>query len=357
MSDPKPARPSQVTVAGWMVVAGSVVVVLTAFSEVAGLRSLETREAVEAALSEPPVDRLGLGLQDALGLMRISYMVAAASAAASAILGWQVLQRSRGARVALSLLAVPLFVSGLVQGGFASAVVSAAIVMLWFQPARDWFNGITRPARPSPPEPSTVPHPRPQGGDDVALSRTTPAPPSPTGRDALLDLPPPTAPPLHPTPYADRPVAAAAPAPRPAATTWACVLTWLGAGAVFGLITLVLLAVLVDPGILADARRQNPDLAGADLSDDFLRNSVYVTAALALPWSAAAAALAVLAWRRIRWAAAGLVGCATTAGLLCLLAMAGSFLFVLPGVGCAVTVGLLLRPESRAWLRGSRAGR
>ena len=339
MSDPKPARPSQVTVAGWMVVAGSVVVVLTAFSEVAGLRSLETREAVEAALSEPPVDRLGLGLQDALGLMRVAYMVAAASAAASAILGWQVLQRSRGARVALSLLAVPLFVSGLVQGGFASAVVSAAIVMLWFQPARDWFNGINRPTRSVALEaPSRPPQPSPHQA----------------GRDPLLDLPPPTAPPLHPTPYADQPGASARPLSRPAATTWACVLTWLGAGAVFGLVTLVLLAVLVDPGILDEVRRQNPDLAGADLSDAFLRNSVYVTAAIALPWAAAAAGLAVLAWRRVRWAAAGLVGCATTAGLLCLLAMSGSFVFALPAVGCAVTVGLLLRPESREWLRGSR---
>ena len=44
-------------------------------------------------------------------------MVAGGCAAAAAILGYHVLQRSRGARIALTVLAVPLFVSGLVTGG------------------------------------------------------------------------------------------------------------------------------------------------------------------------------------------------------------------------------------------------
>ena len=57
MSEPKLVRPPQVTVAGWLVVAGSVVVVLMAFDQVSALRSLETREAVEEYLSKPPGDR------------------------------------------------------------------------------------------------------------------------------------------------------------------------------------------------------------------------------------------------------------------------------------------------------------
>ena len=36
MSEPKLVRPPQVTIAGWLVVAGSVVVVLMAFGQVAG---------------------------------------------------------------------------------------------------------------------------------------------------------------------------------------------------------------------------------------------------------------------------------------------------------------------------------
>ena len=75
-------------------------------------------------------------------------MVAAGCATAAAILGYQVLRRSRSARLALTLLAVPLFVTGLVTGGFTSSVVAASAVMLWFQPARDWFNGVVREPRP-----------------------------------------------------------------------------------------------------------------------------------------------------------------------------------------------------------------
>ena len=71
MSEPKLVRPPQVTVAGWLVVAGSVVVVLMAFDQVTGLRSMKTREAVQAFLSEPPGEGLGLGLQTALTLLRI----------------------------------------------------------------------------------------------------------------------------------------------------------------------------------------------------------------------------------------------------------------------------------------------
>ena len=99
-------------------------------------------------------------------------------------------------------------------------MVAAAIVMLWFQPARDWFDGIVREA-PAPPPPLPAP------------------PPAPTGRDPLLDLPPPTAPPLHPTPYAARPrgyVAARAGDPRRSRGP-AC---WPGCStaAVFGLLGL-----------------------------------------------------------------------------------------------------------------------
>ena len=46
------------TLAGWLVVAGSVVVVVMAFSQVAELRSLETREAIEDYLSRPPGEDL-----------------------------------------------------------------------------------------------------------------------------------------------------------------------------------------------------------------------------------------------------------------------------------------------------------
>ena len=170
MSQPTvPERPRQVTMAAWMIMAGSALVVLTVFDRVAGLHTLETREAVEKFLAEPPGNDLGIGVEGVLTALRTASMVAAGCATAAAILGYQVLKRSRGARLALTVLAVPLFVTGLVSGGFLSSLVAAASVMLWLQPARDWFDGVTRQQataddRPEAPPREPEPEPEPSCG-------------------------------------------------------------------------------------------------------------------------------------------------------------------------------------------------
>jgi hypothetical protein len=335
MAATKPARPSQVTLAGWLVVVGSVVVVVTAFSQVAGLRSLETREAIEDYLSHPPGDSLGLTVSRVQTVLRLALMVAAATATATAILGWQALQRSKGARVALTALALPLFVTGLAGGGLAAAVVTAAIVMLWFQPARDWFDGTVRSApAPLPPVPAA---PLPRRDDTVSA-------------DALLDLPPPTGPPLHAA-YAAPRATGLAVGRRPAGVTWACVLTWLCCLTTVAVLGLTGAALLADPGIIDDARRQSSGLADSELTDAVLRNAVLVTCGVAMVWAAVSAGLAALAWRRVRWAAIALVVSAGAAGALCLLAVVGSIAMLVPLTACTVTVALLVRSESRSWFR------
>ena len=140
MTQQASARPTPVTIAGWLVVGGSIGVVFGAFAQVAGLRSLATRESVEKYLSEPPGNALDLGVHDVLDIIRVLATIAAVCAAATAVLGYQVLQRSRSARVAVTVLVVPMFLTGLVTGGLAPALVAAAVVMLWFQPARGWFD-------------------------------------------------------------------------------------------------------------------------------------------------------------------------------------------------------------------------
>ena len=147
MSEAGPTRPMPVTIAGWMVVGGSIAVVVSAFTQVAGLESLATREAVEKYLSEPPGNALDLAVHDVLDIIRVLATVAAVCAAATAILGYQVLQRSRNARLAVTVLVVPMFLTGLVTGGLAPALVAAAVVMLWFQPARAWFDARDRGGR------------------------------------------------------------------------------------------------------------------------------------------------------------------------------------------------------------------
>ena len=89
MTEPAtPPRPRQVTLAAWLIMGGSVLVVLTVFDRVAGLHTLETREAVEKFLAEPPGDELGLGVAGrARHAARRSAMVAAGCATAAAILG------------------------------------------------------------------------------------------------------------------------------------------------------------------------------------------------------------------------------------------------------------------------------
>ncbi len=340
VSEPKsPARPPQAALAGWLVVGGSVIVVLTALGQGAALHSLDTREAVEDYLSRPPGDQLGLGVQGMLSLLRVVWTVAAVAGAAMAVLGWFALQRSKGARLALSWVAAPLFVTSFLFVGTPGAsifpaMVSAAVVMLWFQPARDWFDGIAREA-PTPP-------------------RRLPAPPTtPTGRDPLLDLPPPTAPPLHPTPYAAAPrQTSAAVGRRPNAVTWACVLTWSFAVPAVLLFAATIVAMLADPQQLVDELfRQNPDLADQGLSEGTVRTVLYAACAGILAWSAAAAGVAVLAWRRVGWAAAVLRVSAGVAAAFCVIGVVTSPVFIVPLAACAATLALLLRPEARAWLR------
>ena len=175
MTDSKTlARPAQVTMAAWVAIIGSVFVVFYAFSVVSNLRTLETREQVEDTVAENPW--LGLGVEGYLDFLHVAAMVAAGCAVATAILGWHVLTRSHSARIALTILVVPLFVAGMFTDGFMSFMVAFSAVLLWLKPSRDWFNGIAPAPRevterqpvapaavgsPGPPPPAATTAPRP----------------------------------------------------------------------------------------------------------------------------------------------------------------------------------------------------
>ena len=141
MSDNTSARPSQVTMAGWTVIVGSVLVVVTVFDQVSSLHTVEVREAFQQALSEPMARNLGVTVDQVLVTVRVLSSIVAACAAATAILGWHVLRRHKPSRLALTVLAVPLFVCGIISGGFFTAFVAAGAMMLWSKPARAWFDG------------------------------------------------------------------------------------------------------------------------------------------------------------------------------------------------------------------------
>jgi hypothetical protein len=306
-----------VTLAGWLIMVGSAVVVFSAFERVSGLRSLESQEAVADFLSEPPGEGLGLSVDQVLDLIRLLSLVAAACATAAAILGYWVLQRSKGARLGLTFLAPPLLLTGIATGGLVSSLVAAAAVMLWLQPARSWFEG--RPPPEAPAAPAATPPPQ-----TVAWPDEEPGP----------------APPVAPRPG------------RPPAVVWACVLTWACCAlVVFGLGATVLV-LLVAPDLLFDElHRQNPDLADQGLSDSEIRAASFATAGLFLPWCLAAVGFAVQAFRRVAWGRRALLISAGVAGGVSLLGMFASAIMVLPFVAAVVTVALLSRPEVGAWFR------
>ncbi len=136
-------RPRQVTLAAALVMGASAMLVLSVFERLGNLRSVDSREAIERFVSEPPGSDLGLGVESVLDLLYVVSMIAAGLGTAAAILGFYVLKRNRSARIGLSLLALPLFVCGLVTGGFLASVVAASVAMLWLTPSRHWFAGTT----------------------------------------------------------------------------------------------------------------------------------------------------------------------------------------------------------------------
>lgn len=365
-----PARPSQVTMAGWMIIVGSVVVVLTAFEVVSGVRSLDTRESVEEFLAEPPGSGLGIGVESALQTLRVLAMVAAGCATASAILGWHVLKRNRSARLALSVIAVPLFVSGLVAGGFMSSIVVVAAMMLWLQPARDWFNGVT-PQRANLRSMVADPFSRRTSGQDEADAAGAGSD-RPASPPVSAPVQPPASPPAdgsagEPRPWSGfgdqpspglaplgspfgGPPAGEAPTARPGAVTVACVITWVFSGLALALSLLSFVAVAVAPSaVLDELLRQDPQFDQQGLSDPVVVSTLLVFTVLLALWSVAGIVLAALVHRRVGWARIALIISAAMVAVFALLGSISSFVLVVPLVAGTLTVSLLLRRETRAW--------
>ncbi|WP_435742290.1 hypothetical protein [Nocardioides sp. SYSU DS0663] len=366
----EPVRPRQATVAAWLIMGGSLFVVLTIFERVAGLTSLETRQAVEEFVASPPGEGLGMDTEGVLDLLRVLSMVAGACAAASAILGYQVLKRSRSARLVLSVLAVPLFLTGLAAGGFMSSVVAAAVAMLWMQPTRAWFDGTTPPERPaarsSAPrqdvdERRAVPAPdagapRPSGGSDPADQgpRAWQGFGSPGAGAGAGAGAPGSATDVVPAPSAGHPASGpgaggSAAGRRPAGLVWACALTWTATGLAAAGALMSVLVMLVAPEFVLDQLRANPDLADAGLSDDGVRTTVLVTGAAVVLWSLLAAVLAGLVWRGVAWARIALVVSALLAALFCVVSVLTNPLMVLPFAAAVATVVLLNRADVKAF--------
>ena len=362
-----PVRPPHVTVASAIVIVGSVFVVLQMWDRIAGLHSIDTRATLASYLAGSRLGDAGVDVGQLTMIVRVAAMTAAGCATAMLILGWQVTRRSRSARLALTILAGALFVTGMVSDWFVessaatfwAAGVGGAVVTLWLGPARLWFSdnpaalregGSAGPTRPAAPTSPRYDAPAPPHGQPSRPPYQPPAGP-PTA-----DQPPPMQQPWPPTAWTPPPLSAYdAPRPpqpvgvRPPSLLAACILTWCctAFAALILVISIVTLAQDARP-VLDEAYRQNPQLTDQGFGRHDLLVLLYAVIGIVLACAFAAAAFAIALYRGHRWAWYALVVAAGASTLFFLVGTLGSPVGLLPAAASGVTFFLLLRPEVRA---------
>jgi hypothetical protein len=363
-----PPRPRQLVVAAGVVIGGSVFLVAAVFDSLAKLQSVDTREQLQRVVSSSAGRDLGVTLDQVISAMRTALGVTAVCAAVAAVLGVFVLQRHRGARVGLSVVAVPLLVSAPLVGGFLGAVIAVATLMLWNGPAGDWYAGrpireTARPTRPGPGDRPSLDPPPPSSLQPPASLSDPQAPPStretstaPGVTQGFGEAGAPVAPPgpESPQPWAAAayPLQSPAAGPVPGQVKMACILTWVFSGVVALLYLAALVALVVDRQPIVDRVVTSPTWRDAGLADDMLLPMLWLGVLLFLAWSVGAIVLAWFAWRRHNWARYLLAASA----VVTLLVGAVAFPVALPHqIACALAAGGLFAPRSRAWYAGQQA--
>ncbi len=355
MSETKLPRPGQATLAGWLIVLGSLLTVVTAWDQISGLRSLDTRERVEEVLAEPPLAGSGIGLDNILDLMHVMALVTGAMAAAAVILGWHVLQRNKQARLALTVIAAPLFFAGMFGGGFWSTLSAVAVVLLWMSPTRDWFDGVSPTKREAlgsgdPDQESYVAPTSPE-----APTASTSPTDSTSGPARLSQQQPPPWTGAIAQPARSR--QARPSGKRPGAVMAAAVLTWIGSGFTALMMLASAVTATANPDLILDQVRKQAqsdpnmrEVAGL-YTTDVIVASAWIMAVLVALVCVAAGVFAAFAIRRHSWARVALMISAGISALsLLLFALAFPPAVVLFGAAVA-TFSFLLRPEVAAWFR------
>ena len=357
MSDSEPsARPRQLTMAGAFVIGGSVLLLVAAFDALTNLHSVDTRDEVAKLLSSGTGEGLGITVSQALSGMRVGLAIAAVCAAVSAVLGIYALQRHRGARVALSVLAVPILLTSPLTGGIPGALVVLATLALWSGPARDWFAG--RPVRQAPaaPEPApdatrTAPPPAPPPTTppsvDVSTEQSSNVPPATLGygqQPAHQQAPAPVATQWGPPPgqpFAPRPATAV-----PTQVKVACLLTWSFSGVVALLYAGVMVALVVAKDTLVDYVVDSPAWQRAELQTDLILPVLWLGCLMFFAWSVGALVLAFFTWRRHNWARYLL---AASAGATIIAALFAFPIGLPHQIAAMVTIAGLFGAPARAW--------
>lgn len=380
-------RPRQVTVAGWVALVGSTILLLSVFDSVSEVRSIETRESIEAFLSRPPGEGLGLTVERGVEILRALMLFSAAAYAAAVVLAIFVLQRHRGARIGFTVAAVAIMATAPITGGFLPALVAFAAIALWTGPSRDWFSGrlpATVPTgardvqegrlmagqdpepgpRPAPPErPYGEPQPPPPSYGEAQPPPPpygeAPAPPYGTAplSPSYGEAPPPypqgpyrhDQPPHGYPPYVGySPYQQQDPDKRPTTVTVAAWLTWVFSGLTLLAFVITLVAVVAAREEFMDALRAESAFQDLDISADDLVAGLWAVTAVLIFWCLAAIVLAVLAYRRVNWARVMLVVSAALTVLLSLVAIT-SLISAIPLIVAGAVVVLLFTGGANEW--------
>ncbi|WP_408896992.1 hypothetical protein ACJ5H2_18960 [Nocardioides sp. R1-1] len=352
MSQEQP-RPGQATLAGALIVGGSVFVVLAAWQRISTLHTLEAQEELGRILGDGMTSELGLSVDGLATMIRVLCLVGAGAATASAILGIQVFKRSASARVALTALAPLLFVGGLATAGFLAPMVIAGIALLWLQPTRDWYAGRPWVQRYEERRAARLAALRPPGQQSPAAPPRTPAPgptpPLPPGPEATGAVP--SAPQAGWAPAAHQP---ARRGPRPPALVAACTVTWLTCALVLaGLAVTAAVIPSQSDELFAEMMRQQPELMKeSELGEKDLLAVLYVVLTGLMLWALAAVVLAGLAFLGQGWARIVLALSAGSAAAVALFFTLAAWPLVLLVAAMAGTTWLLVRPEVGRWYAG-----
>jgi hypothetical protein len=367
VSQPTEQRPPQVTLASGIIMFASLIALAIAWEQVATLGSLDTQESIRDGLAGGPLSLLGLDLESAAQLLRITCMVVAACACATAILGWFVRKPDRSSRLALTIFAGPVFVAGTVLDGVAGSFVAAGTAMLWLTPAREWFaTGRWTPPAPAPqkdvarreeqpPQPPTdVPSPPPA---TWPFAEQPPPARSPYGQPYPQPHAQPAAQPqAGPTPRvrAQQPPAAWRQREllesRPGAMVAAFVLTVVMAGGLLALSLLwVALAGLSPDFLMSVLEQQQPELVEGGLTLEQVRSAIFALGGAFIVWCAIALLLAGFAMARREWARRGLMMSAAFSAGACFALVLNTLLVLIPAAAAVATVLCLRRVEVRRW--------
>ncbi len=338
MSDQQP-RPGQATLAGALIVGGSVFVVLSAWQRISTLHTIEVQDELAKVLADPVTGDLGMTVDGLATAIRVLCLIGAGAATASAILGVQVFKRSASARIALTALSPLLFFGGLATAGFLAPMVLAGIVLLWLQPTRDWYAGrpwVQRYEERRAARLATLRPPAPRGG------------PVPPALPQQPGSPTPTVPPVVPHATHGRRTADAF---RPPALLVACVITWITSALV--VVVLGVAATWVSQNrhqVFTEVMKGQPAwIRTAQVTEADVVASVYLVVAGLIAWALAAVVLAGLAFVGQNWARITLAISTAAAALMTLLFALSAWPLLILFATLATVLRLLLRPEVARW--------